>query len=57
LADYFGRRVTIVSGCAIFIVGVILQVASHSGIGLIVAGRLIAGFGVGFGTSLFVLPS
>ena len=52
LADYFGRRITIVSGCIIFAIGVILQVASAAGIGLIVAGRLVAGFGVGFGTSL-----
>nr|ODN96905.1 glucose transporter [Cryptococcus depauperatus CBS 7855] len=47
LADYFGRRITIISGCADFIVGCILQTAS-SGLGLLVAGRLISGFGVGF---------
>ncbi|TVY37591.1 putative glucose transporter [Lachnellula subtilissima] len=47
LADWFGRRTTIIMGCAIFIVGVVLQTAS-TGLGLLVAGRLIAGFGVGF---------
>src|ERR1700761_5358912 len=47
LADYFGRRPTIISGCIIYTIGVILQIASH-GLGLLVAGRLIAGFGVGF---------
>lgn len=35
LADYFGRRITIVSGCLIFIVGVCLQVASYTGLGLV----------------------
>ena len=53
IADYFGRRITIVSGCIIFIVGVVLQAASYSGLGLIVAGRLVAGFGVGFGMFRF----
>lgn len=47
LADWFGRRTTIIGGCIIFIIGVILQTAS-SGLGLMVAGRLVAGFGVGF---------
>lgn len=34
LADYFGRRITIVSGCVVFIVGCCLQTAS-SGLGLV----------------------
>lgn len=54
LADWFGRRTTIISGCAIFIIGVILQVASTS-LGLLVAGRLIAGFGVGFVSAIIIL--
>jgi MFS family permease len=41
-------------GCAVFIVGVILQTAS-TGLGLLVAGRLIAGFGVGFVSAIIVL--
>ncbi|WVO12859.1 hypothetical protein L204_100467 [Cryptococcus depauperatus] len=48
LADYFGRRITIISGCGIFIVGCILQTAS-SGLGL-VSGDIILGGG------LFCLP-
>ena len=32
---------------AIYIIGIILQIASH-GLGLLVAGRLVAGLGVGF---------
>jgi sugar porter (SP) family MFS transporter len=54
LADWFGRRTTIIIGCIVFIVGVILQTAS-SGLGLLVAGRLIAGFGVGFVSAIIIL--
>ncbi|KAK4686344.1 MFS transporter, SP family, sugar:H+ symporter, partial [Tremellales sp. Uapishka_1] len=54
LADWFGRRTTIIAGCIVFIVGVILQTASH-GLGLIVAGRLVAGFGVGFVSAIIIL--
>ncbi|KAK3065397.1 hypothetical protein LTS18_009240 [Coniosporium uncinatum] len=55
LADMIGRRPTIISGCVVFIIGVILQTASSSGLGLIVAGRLIAGFGVGFVSAIIIL--
>lgn len=54
LADFFGRRTTIISGCVVFIVGVILQTASSS-YKLFVAGRLIAGFGVGFVSAIIIL--
>ena len=54
LADFFGRRVTIILGCLIFTVGCILEVAS-TGLGLMVAGRLIAGFGVGFISAIIIL--
>jgi sugar porter (SP) family MFS transporter len=54
LADWFGRRTTIIAGCFIFIVGVILQTASSS-LGLLVAGRLVAGFGVGFVSAIIIL--
>ena len=54
LADFIGRRVTIIAGCGVFIVGVILQTASSS-LGLLVAGRLIAGFGVGFVSAIIIL--
>jgi SP family sugar:H+ symporter-like MFS transporter len=54
LADWIGRRTVIVLGCCVFIVGVILQTAS-SGLGLLVAGRLIAGFGVGFVSATIIL--
>ncbi|PYH89052.1 high affinity monosaccharide transporter [Aspergillus ellipticus CBS 707.79] len=54
LADWIGRRITIILGCAVFIVGVVLQTASTS-VGLLVAGRLIAGFGVGFVSAIIIL--
>lgn len=53
-ADMIGRRTTIIIGCGIYMVGVILQVASH-GLGLIVAGRLVAGIGVGFESAIVIL--
>jgi len=34
LADYFGRRFTIILGCLVFIIGVALQTASY-GLGLV----------------------
>ncbi|EEP79151.1 hypothetical protein UREG_03997 [Uncinocarpus reesii 1704] len=54
LADFFGRRTTIIAGCFIFNVGVVLQTASTE-LGLLVAGRLIAGFGVGFVSAIIIL--
>ncbi|KAI0134248.1 general substrate transporter [Xylariales sp. AK1849] len=54
IADWFGRRTTIIIGCIIFLIGVILQTAS-AGLGLIVAGRLVAGFGVGFVSAILIL--
>lgn len=56
IADWMGRRFTVIAGCAVFIVGVILQTASAGpNLGLIVAGRLIAGFGVGFVSAIIIL--
>jgi sugar porter (SP) family MFS transporter len=54
LADWIGRRPTIIAGCVVFSVGVILQVASTA-VGLLVAGRLIAGIGVGFVSAIIIL--
>ncbi|EOD43325.1 monosaccharide transporter [Neofusicoccum parvum] len=54
LADWMGRRTTIVAGCGVFMVGVALQVASTF-VGLLVAGRLIAGIGVGFVSAIIIL--
>ncbi|CCH41816.1 Hexose transporter 2 [Wickerhamomyces ciferrii] len=47
LNDTIGRRLTLIFSCAVvFNIGVILQVASHS-VPLLIAGRVIAGLGVG----------
>lgn len=54
-ADWIGRRSTVIVGCGIFTIGVILQTASSTGLGLIVSGRLIAGFGVGFVSAIIIL--
>jgi sugar porter (SP) family MFS transporter len=55
LAEWYGRRSTIIAGCFVYAVGVILQIAQSHGLGLIIAGRLIAGFGVGFVSAIIVL--
>ncbi|KAL2830311.1 general substrate transporter [Aspergillus cavernicola] len=54
LADWYGRRVTIISGCLIFMVGVVLQTASTT-LAMLVVGRLVAGFGVGFVSAIIIL--
>ena len=54
IADFTGRRTTVIIGCLIFIIGVILQTA-QTAYGLMVAGRLIAGFGVGFVSAIIIL--
>ena len=54
IADFTGRRTTVIIGCGIFLVGVILQTAS-SGYKLMVGGRAIAGIGVGFVSAIIIL--
>ncbi|KAF2993507.1 hypothetical protein E8E13_000950 [Curvularia kusanoi] len=54
LADIFGRRATIIAGCLVFSVGVVLQVAATA-YDLLVAGRLVAGLGVGFVSAIIIL--
>jgi sugar porter (SP) family MFS transporter len=53
-ADWVGRRIAIMSACGVFLVGVILQTAS-TGLGLLIAGRTIAGFGVGIVSAVVIL--
>ncbi|KAM7203500.1 hypothetical protein V8F33_002120 [Rhypophila sp. PSN 637] len=55
VADFIGRRLTIITGCVIFSFGCILQVASTNQLVLFVFGRLIAGVGVGFISSVIIL--
>ncbi|KAF1822825.1 general substrate transporter [Dissoconium aciculare CBS 342.82] len=55
VAEFIGRKWTIIIGCLIYAIGVILQTAQSSGLGLIVSGRLIGGFGVGFESAIVIL--
>ncbi|GAA5897306.1 hypothetical protein JCM8208_003783 [Rhodotorula glutinis] len=55
LADRFGRRWTIISGCAIYLAGVVVQMFAASALATIVIGRLLAGFGVGFVSAIIIL--
>jgi SP family sugar:H+ symporter-like MFS transporter len=54
LADRFGRHTTIIAGCAIFIVGVVVQV-SATYVAALAVGRVVAGFGVGFVSAINIL--
>ncbi|GMG51677.1 unnamed protein product [Ambrosiozyma monospora] len=54
LADWLGRRPVIISGCFIFMIGCICQTAS-TGVPLLAVGRVIAGVGVGFVSTVVVL--
>ncbi len=54
LADFVGRRTTIITGCFILTAGVILQTAATRLVQLVL-GRLVAGFGVGFVTAIIIL--
>lgn len=54
VSDWIGRRDTVIAGCGVFTVGVIMQVASTE-VGLLVAGRIIAGLGVGFVSATIIM--
>ena len=54
VADFIGRRSTVIVGCGIFSIGAILQVAS-SAYNLLITGRFIAGLGVGFVSAIIIL--
>jgi len=57
VAETIGRKWTVVVGCAIYALGVIVQMVTGPGhgLGVIVAGRLIAGLGVGFESAIVIL--
>jgi sugar porter (SP) family MFS transporter len=59
VAELIGRKWTVIIGCIIYMIGVIIQmVLGASGadpLGTIVAGRLIAGVGVGFESAIVIL--
>ncbi|KAI5920845.1 general substrate transporter [Camillea tinctor] len=55
IADFIGRRPTIIMGCFVFIIGCIMQISSTNQEVLFVFGRLIAGGGVGFISAVVIL--
>lgn len=57
VADMIGRKWTVIVGCGIYIVGVVIQMLTGIGdsLAMISAGRLIAGIGVGFESAIVIL--
>jgi MFS family permease len=58
VAEAIGRKWTVITGCGIYAIGVVIQMLTGVGgshLGLIVAGRLFAGFGVGFESAIVIL--
>jgi hypothetical protein len=57
LADFIGRKWTVIFGCVIYMIGVVIQMITSPdhALGPIVAGRLIAGIGVGFESAIVIL--
>lgn len=58
VAETIGRKWTVIMGCGIYMVGVVIQMITGptvDALGCIVAGRLIAGIGVGFESAIVIL--
>jgi MFS family permease len=59
VADHIGRKWTVILGCFIYAIGIAVQMATGAGssnaLGVIVAGRLIAGIGAGFESAIVIL--
>lgn len=60
VADWIGRKWTVIVGCLIYIFGCVIQMitspeSKSMGLGPIVSGRLIAGIGVGFESAIVIL--
>ncbi|KAK5661839.1 hypothetical protein OQA88_9943 [Cercophora sp. LCS_1] len=57
VADFIGRKWTVIFGCLIYMLGVVIQMITGEGdpLAAIVAGRLIAGLGVGFESAIVIL--
>lgn len=55
LADMIGRKWTIIAGCVVYSAGVVIQMFAAQGLAVIVVGRLVAGFGVGFVSAIIIL--
>ena len=57
VADFIGRKWTVIMGCGIYTVGVVIQMITGAGEALpaIVVGRVVAGLGVGFESAIVIL--
>jgi sugar porter (SP) family MFS transporter len=57
LADRIGRKWTVIMGCIIYSIGVVIQMITGHGdpLACIVVGRLVAGLGVGFESAIVIL--
>merc|ERR1712225_179925 len=57
MADMIGRKWTVIFGCLIYMIGVIIQMITGTGDALaaIVTGRLVSGIGVGFESAIVIL--
>ncbi|OQD63509.1 hypothetical protein PENPOL_c009G00062 [Penicillium polonicum] len=58
VAEWFGRKWTVICGCVIYAIGIVIQMLTGIGgnaLGIIAAGRLIAGIGVGFESAIVIL--
>lgn len=57
VADWIGRKWTVIMGCVIYALGVVIQMITSPdhALGPIVAGRIIAGLGVGFESAIVIL--
>ncbi|OAA35835.1 Sugar/inositol transporter [Beauveria brongniartii RCEF 3172] len=57
MADWIGRKWTVILGCVIYAIGVAVQMVTSpsNALGPIVAGRLVAGLGVGFESAIVIL--
>ncbi|KAJ8119453.1 hypothetical protein ONZ43_g3593 [Nemania bipapillata] len=53
-ADAMGRRSTVLASCVVFLIGVMLQLAS-AGLSLLLVGRAVAGLGVGGVSAIIIL--
>ncbi|KHO01562.1 Sugar/inositol transporter [Metarhizium album ARSEF 1941] len=57
MADWIGRKWTVIAGCVIYALGVVIQMITspENALGPIVAGRVVAGLGVGFESAIVIL--
>jgi MFS family permease len=57
-AEWIGRKWTVICGCVIYAIGIVIQMLTGIGgnaLGIIAAGRLVAGIGVGFESAIVIL--